>query len=193
MAKIKQSSFVIRRELKSCKTPRRNEDIQTVLDFHQRLYQWHSRIIHFVAHQMYTKPDDENRSFMYQVDSNRPPLFHHPILPIVIENNSTEASLLLPASHMDRILRGHKQLLQEKVDALQEVYPHPNDKPDTMLSVAETTLYLRLHHLNSLLVFHGQSVGHVGEMLRQQLAQAVGKQLQADDFHNYMRSFILQR
>jgi hypothetical protein len=185
------SSFVIRRELKSCKTPRRNEDVQKVLDFHERLYKWHSRIIHFLHHQLFIKPNEKRPSSWNNMDEQWPAaLFHHPILPIVLSENSatTEpAGILLPASHMNRILAEQKQLLQQKVDALKQDFPHPKDKPDAaMLSIAEATLHLRLQHLNSLLVFHGQGVGHVEEMLRRQLVQAVGKQLQAQDFRDYM-------
>jgi hypothetical protein len=173
-----QQLFVIRRELESCKTPRRNEDVQTVLDFHQRLFNWHSHIITFIAYMMYINKPGESKT---SIDNY--PLFHHPIIPIVIEN-STES--LLPASHLDRILAEQKQLLQQKVDALKEVYPNPNDHPDAMYSFAEASLCLQMRHLNGLLDFHGQSVGHVEEMLRQQLAQAVGKQLNEQDFHEYM-------
>lgn len=98
-----------------------------------------------------------------------------PIIPLF------EKSSVLPRGDFDLFLLKHNSSLCSYMNGVKTKFSH-----SSFVSQDDAILVSLLNHLNELLLAWAQSVDYVETMLRDQLVQAIGKELTAQDFDKFM-------
>ena len=102
-----------------------------------------------------------------------------PVLPLM-ENGS-----ILSMGDVAEFLGEQNRSMDEAIDNLSKSYP-PRQLMK-LISVAEATVVLVCQHLQHLTEQCSTGVDYIEDMLKQQLVQAIGKELSSKDFDQFMR------
>jgi hypothetical protein len=175
--------FSIDRFAATCKTPSRNPEITKALAFREQFVNW-AQVVHdfltndieLAVHRHATEPVTRRLS-----DLNFVSELFVPIVPLM------ENSTVLDTADMDQFLRLQKATLESAMASLSKLYG--NSK---FIGKDEANLVLLTKHLIHLSERFHESVAYVEHMLKTQLVQAIGKQVTAPDFANFM-SFHAQK
>mmetsp|Transcript_13631 Transcript_13631/g.37675 ORF Transcript_13631/g.37675 Transcript_13631/m.37675 type:complete len:908 (-) Transcript_13631:687-3410(-) len=167
--------FKIDRNAKSCKTPRRNENLDDVIKFHSRLLSWLGQVENYL-HSIYVPPNYDGASLRNEIlDLKVDWLANVPLF---------ENSTVLSAHTVQQLREKERDSLAGWLSKTSEVFPPSGEK--VPISALEAFILVFARHTSRLLFTHQYSVDFVEMMLRDQLEQAVGKYLEATDFRNYM-------
>ena len=175
-------SFSIDRNLAT--TPRRNPQIDHVMNVQRALYESiDSKILTFFRHLSLYPPGHENALKQltltgYMAD----PL---PSLLPVFEN-----STILPLETLLQLQQQEDMLLEHRLQAALELFPkntsHTQSAQEELISGKEAVMCELLQTINNVLWKYEQSISYVENMLREQLYQAIGREIKASDFDQYM-------
>ena len=106
---------------------------------------------------------------------------------MVTLNSPTTSETPLPlisVGDMDKFLNEHIQSLDHKLTLLQSTFsPHQLVK---LVTVAEASLVLLWLHTGDLCRYLENAIGYIEDMLAKQLIAAIGKEVQAKDFDQFM-------
>ena len=253
--------FTIDRSAKTCKTPRRNDNVQEALDFHKQFYAWaritqgfflqriekqiqgkdnpvHQqpmplaleskvlelgatgtvqglmkepsfngkaiRIVGYVQEQQCYKAE------LIDLNSGLPPTLLIKLANIIPDQPLTssptagpplstisdagifcsilplmENGSVLSMQDAGDFLQEHMRSMDKALEGLALVYPPK--QLDKLVSVAEASFMLLCKHMEHLALQYQDSVNYVEAMLKQQLIQAVGKEIGHSDFEQFMR------
>ena len=207
--------FAINRDSISCKTPRRNEDIQHALNFYKQVYTWSNKILSLLSvelpNKLYpyvvvgsssdttTKDDDDTSSSSYQrryfedIDTSR--LFI-PFLPVILEekNNSNSTtttsssrntSILSSMTDIHTLINHQKRTIDTEIESLKK----KNNKTtkNEVYTFQEFKLLLLTKHLKELSTQYMDSIEYVEQLLRNQLVQAIGTEIVPEQFEQFMK------
>ena len=161
--------FVIHRDDVDCKTPRRNPDVDLVLELQGKMYGW----CKLAGRQLFFYTAEEKLS-SYQADNV-------PILAFPMLQNSTTVD----DDVLSKLLLEQKRRFDESIRQVNANLPELGT-PGALVSTAEGALYSTLNHMALLVHAHFESVAYIEDLLQRQLEQAIGKQVQASDFEQYM-------
>lgn len=175
---LEQNHFTIDRSLDSCRTPRRNSEVESVLQFHRKLYAWLKNIQQQLEDLWFDGPPNDGfdlRAAATLENENTLPF------PVLMENSTllSDADLHSILTHDDLAMENaHKHFLQI----------HPPPEPGTMMSVDEVFLYHILTRAKKTMSKYAGMVLYVEEMLEKQLLEAVGPTgLRPHDLGKYMQ------
>jgi len=104
-----------------------------------------------------------------------------PALPLM------EDGAVLPLDDASAFLQEQMRTLDDALDVL--AWDYPSKQLVTLVSVAEASIVLLCKHLTSLAVQYKDGVDYVEDMLKQQLIQAVGKEIDRSDFEQFVRFY----
>jgi hypothetical protein len=191
--------FQIDRTDPKCRTPRRNAQANDALSFAEQLRYFSSAVFNSL---MWIFTNDQNG-----LDSgiiNRDLLFH-PMLPLFTKhkenvllldegkereelttvNQATEApdvSSNLPLSIVNALLAQEVKLIDETFGGIRQVYGNAKG----LFSLVEAQVTFTLNHLSLGVSYISDGINFVEIMLRRQLIAAIGKEVQPQDFAQYM-------
>ena len=225
-------SFKIDRSAKSCRTPRRNEEVVAGLRFFSSFSDWASRLHGYFVHNLaggvhqraglFPSATPSAHADLASINTND--LFV-PVLPLFEERpaaggaDALEAdragtdeeppsgsmvtmpaaggatdeavaerrgrSPLLSVGDINRFLSEQCSSLAAKHAVLTESFPAIEG--DKLISVAEAWLSLLALHVKQVAEHFMNGVGYIESMLRSQLITAIGKELQPEDFADFVR------
>ena len=175
--------------IKSCKTPRRNNDVDKAVDFSMRIKSWAVDVVSFfktrverdILRKHHPAQSNNAKNKMYLADqaySIAQDLFY-PVLPLM-ENSS-----MLPESDIEAFLEEQRHRMKQAVGEFSEQLSSAGDGVG-LLTRSEATLILLTQHIVHSSHRYIQSVKYVEHMLESQLKQAIGKEVTAKDFSDFM-------
>ena len=164
-----ERGFAIDRNVESCRTPRRNKDVDDALEFHQRFYNWCNAVKVFLS-QVYAPEEGRSLCVAETVSPSLVPWM--------------ENSTLLSLDTLDQLLDHEGKALDQRLDMLKQHFP--TAEKGIIWSVDEATLDQILCSLLSSLSQYSMNVDYVEEVMRRRLYSAVGRHLSAADFDEYM-------
>ena len=203
--KTKESQFSIARDdPKTCKTPRRNTEIDKAVAFVHGTEVFGQQLQRFLFQKM---ERDILGRHNPSVDSNapsnsattKPPslntlsvsTLHCPILPLMEESKVDDTkSPILSLQDMDKFLGEQVRTLDERLAELPKQYPSADNyneyNNDAMISTAEASLVVLLKHWVQLAHQYEDSVDYLEHLLQQQLVAAIGKHVDVGDFNQFV-------
>eukprot|EP01060_Flectonema_neradi_P029488 TRINITY_DN408_c0_g1_i9.p1 TRINITY_DN408_c0_g1~~TRINITY_DN408_c0_g1_i9.p1 ORF type:complete len:912 (+),score=260.96 TRINITY_DN408_c0_g1_i9:79-2736(+) len=196
MGQLTQNGTVtcsIDRSKATCHTPRRNPLIESAIEFTNTIQHWcnqvNSQISRLNGLQQNCKLDE---ALMTSSD------IFVPIIPIFEEGptddddtklikdvSEEEASVMLSKSDFDSFLSEQQRALTSRVSDIQKAFPTTG-----VVTGVEGGHRLVLCHISDLCRQYVEAVNFIEGMLRKQLIAALGKEVTAVDFGNYMAFHI---
>ncbi len=188
--------FGIDRSAKSCKTPRRNEDVIRAMEFFEAFDQWSRSVSQYFESSVFPFEKNHNLDLRSIHDES----VFVPVLPLFIVHDGrrreTEGSpcsaivrlkesrsgVTLSAPDLNRLLDEEKRTLAEKMAELAKVLPEPGK----LIGAAEGRLLVCMRHVRRMAYYFKSGVDYIEEMLQNRIVAAVGKELTAEDFARYM-------
>jgi ubiquitin len=178
------SNFSIDRLDKMCKTPRRNKQINDALEFRNDFSSWTNKLVtifHTIGSAV-SQQDNKIDLSTTQLEDSRQNIFC-PIVPLF------ENSTLLPQCDFDVFLDKHESTLDQFI---QKVTTKGLGGGEEIISEKEKVIVSLFDHLVELFDMWEATVDHVERMLRNQLIQAIGKEVNAKDFDEFLGFFFKQ-
>eukprot|EP01060_Flectonema_neradi_P028022 TRINITY_DN376_c0_g1_i1.p1 TRINITY_DN376_c0_g1~~TRINITY_DN376_c0_g1_i1.p1 ORF type:complete len:897 (+),score=225.27 TRINITY_DN376_c0_g1_i1:77-2767(+) len=181
-------AFSINRNSKTCFTPRRNPDVEKVLEFGNLLAVWCSKIVSFFEELR----NLENRNCDIRSPSTMADGVLIPVIPLLEDVNrnhlliesgesiGTKTESVLSASDQAMFQEEHRRSLAETISRVQKGSNTDIIKPQAV------TLLVTVGVMTNTVRAIEQAVEYVESMLRNQLIAAIGKEVTAVDFRNYM-------
>lgn len=102
-----------------------------------------------------------------------------PILPL------TEDAKVLSMGDVGEFLDEQVRSLNEKTENLSKMFP-PRQLVK-LTSIAEATIVVMCQHIRDLSTLYGDGVDYIENMIKQQLVEAIGKEVQSEDFDLFMK------
>ncbi|CAK9078298.1 unnamed protein product [Durusdinium trenchii] len=193
---MRSPTFRIDRGTQSCKSPRRNAEVEELVAYFTQLAQWAARVGHYLVELQgkvaQGKPPPSTYGGALLVPSL--PLFAKGAaadhgsaatgeLVVLGEDAETKGeSPTLAASECNLLLSEEARRLAEKRQNIIETIPDRG-----VFTAAEAYLAVCLAHCNDVLLHWNESMAYVEQLLRDQLIAAIGKEVTPEDFGAYMR------
>ncbi|CAE6956666.1 TRPT1 [Symbiodinium natans] len=195
-------AFAVDRLAKECKTPRRNEDVQKAYQHCEQLAVFAKQVSSYLRG-LFQIQTTAKKSL--DLAALRDDDLFIPVLPVMVQSaqeaiedvemDGGEALVLVEAvrdeahSNVQLTVQDSNRLLQEEVRTLKskqtdlaEAFP-----ADGLATRAEAFAVIALQHVSRVCANWADAVGYVEDMLRKQLAAAIGKEVSPADFAAYMR------
>jgi hypothetical protein len=182
----------------TCKTPRRNEDSETALEFFCNVDAWCKNVILALDNiesvgnrdpSIGSKPESK-----LSLRSITTKAIFVPVLPLfedtIKDVNPDEAPPpLLSSDDVDVFLSEQCRSLDSAISALVETHPAPT-KTSVLISSLEAKLYVLSLHSKDIVKYYSDGMDFIETMLTNQLEAAIGKIVDRDDFFEYMSSSL---
>jgi hypothetical protein len=166
------TKFQIDRQDDSCRTPRRNTEIEKGIQFYKELNVW-ALLVKSNLDSMERKIKDHRRLY---VDAASQPF--NPLLPLF------EDSSVIGDADLAAFLKRFEDDLDSSIATIQEA---TRDVPaQTLISTKEATLGFLTSQLREVFLNWIDTVQYVEELLKEQLIQAIGKYVTPQDFDEFI-------
>lgn len=178
---FQNSDVAINRDLKTCRTPRRNEQAQAAIDAFAAFASWCDALHTYFRNEIFPLQTVLEGTVSKPVDVsaiNISSLFN-PVVSFMEEGGETPVVLVKEKA---AFLKHQIKTLQEKKAALSPTY----SANDTLISIADATLGVALLHAVDIARSLELSLHHVEVLLLEQVVQAIGKHVQPKDIVEYM-------
>ena len=214
-----ECAFAIDRSDSDCKTPRRNKDVEAAREFWDSMFAWTSKCSNQLAN-LFEKGIRSHHNPVVADDapnatpsllSLTPEEIFVPVLPLmeasatrkeeVIKSDglvqprylSSSESPLLSLTDVTKFLNEQCRSLDEEAEKLTKSYADATN----FITAADAKIVLFMGHIGNIRSLWHSGVGYIEEMLRDQLVAAIGKEVQASDFdqfitHHYRKMFAQQ-
>ncbi|KAL7557208.1 hypothetical protein ACA910_001276 [Epithemia clementina (nom. ined.)] len=186
--------FSIDRTVASCRTPRRNQQVDAALDFQHSLQQWVNEVSEFFVERVEKGILQKHNPLHPEQEGSREPsleqgyrqsqAIYKPIVPLM-ENGS-----VLGDADTGALLEAHSQSIHQSCLGVSQMFP--SSQQPKLATTAEATLLLLCNHAYDLVSQYQNSINYVEGMLTKQLVQAIGKEVKSSDFDKFI-SFHNQR
>eukprot|EP00505_MAST-04D_sp_SCG-Rhode-Island_P001033 Stramenopile-MAST_4_protein_1033 len=188
-----QMEFRIDRSVDSCRTPRRNNDIDQAFHFFGSLKDWASRLGFTmearveIDYKVLASSENPNggidlAGYVHGGDS------FVPIVPLMEETTNAEEGTVtarcLTAADTHAFLSRQKQALADKIAKASAVVASPEE--GKLVSRSEIQAAIAAMELQQISHMFGQSLEYIEGMLYQQLSAAIGKAVDWKEFEDYM-------
>jgi hypothetical protein len=175
------AAFKIDRSAKSCRTPRRNDEVESALNAFEALHSWCARVASYFQSSVFSAQALDKLD-MGSINANG---VFVPFVPLMLPPSSADAKrgTLLPAQDQQAFIGEQKRSLDAKLTALGKSFADEKK----LVTGAEAMLLSAAAHIQSIAVRYSHCVDYIEYMLEQQLIAAVGKVLQPKDFGEYMQ------
>eukprot|EP00439_Symbiodinium_sp_Y106_P037021 s2962_g4.t1 len=195
--------FIVNRLAKDCKTPRRNEDVQQAYYHCERVAVFAKQVSSYLSGLFQIQTAAKKSLDLAALRGDDDSVFS-PVLPVMVQSSQAAIEDLGPAaealvlvesvheeaqSNVQMTVQDSNRLLQEEVRTLKgkqadlaEAFPE-----DGLATRTEAFAVVALQHVARVCSSWADAVGYVEDMLRKQLAAAIGKEVSPADFAAYMR------
>jgi hypothetical protein len=174
------AAFKIDRAAKSCRTPRRNGDVEAALSAFEALHGWCARVASYFQSSVFSAQALDKLD-MGAINGSG---VFVPFVPLMLPPTGAQKSgALLPAQDQEAFIGEQKRSLEAKLTALGKAFADEKK----LVTGAEAMLLSAAAHVQQIAVRYSHCVDYVEFMLEQQLVAAVGKVLQPKDFGEYMQ------
>ena len=205
-----QLAFAIDRTAKSCRTPRRNADVETAFRFFREVRSWAQSVHSYFTGRLFPVQKDHGLD-LAAINDN---LVFVPVVPLFEAINQPaaakalegagiplalvgskaaaagadepERSVMLPLGDINRFLQEQQRSVAEKFAELGKAFPEVG-KDAKLITVQEARLLVVMMHARAVSQHWADAVEYIEDMLRKQLIAAIGKELQPMHFGEYMR------
>ncbi|MDP2434882.1 MAG: hypothetical protein Q8P67_04000, partial [archaeon] len=175
--------FRIRRDKASCKTPRRNPDVEEALSFFLSLSQWYQQLDNYLSRDFFAKHRISTAAPSFSLPNDFPTFV--PVLPLLDAAAPEAAQVLLSPEDCAQLLAEQSRSITAEVAQLATAMP-PEGGPG-LASARQAKIYL--------LTRHGLRVGQalalfiqfIETMLLNQLIKAIGREVSPNDFSQLIR------
>lgn len=178
--------FHIDRGLKTCRTPRRNDDITEAFAACGRFHDWCDSIVRYFRNTLF--PVEPNHGL--DLGGLHARNVFNPILPLFEEKGES----VIQAGDLGPFLAEQSRSLAERRSELEATFPQPHpDKPEKdkayakLISIVEAQLVVTTIHGSELFEAFTAGIEYIEHMLYQQLIAAIGKIVSPTDFADYMK------
>ncbi|GBG29667.1 Hypothetical Protein FCC1311_058882, partial [Hondaea fermentalgiana] len=173
--------FTIDRTKDTCFTPRRNQDVDTILAGLERLVIWCKSIIrHFES--IFDYVDDLNRSSFNGAED----LFV-PVLP-ALQEKQDDAYGAIDEESAQALQKEHQVDIDKWLDKIRALLPQPEGGAAAgLVTTLEASVCKLMRHIVFINTAMAKSCDYAERMLHDQLVEAIGKEVTADDMAEYMR------
>mmetsp|Transcript_27708 Transcript_27708/g.76280 ORF Transcript_27708/g.76280 Transcript_27708/m.76280 type:complete len:939 (-) Transcript_27708:152-2968(-) len=182
LAKVRAGSldFSVNRSDARCRTPRRNPDVDRALKFFGQVRHFSNSAAGYFTRSLFPLQRDHG----LDVDAITRGEVLHPVLALFAFDPSLRADQQRPAlaESFQAVLSEHRRSLARDLDRLRAIFPADGG----LVTLVPVTVVALLHAAQQLAADHESAVNAVEGMLRDQLVTAVGKELSAADFTEYM-------
>mmetsp|Transcript_29907 Transcript_29907/g.66264 ORF Transcript_29907/g.66264 Transcript_29907/m.66264 type:complete len:1003 (-) Transcript_29907:96-3104(-) len=196
-----QCRFKINRDADTCKTPRRNEDVEASLEFFALMDKFCGQVqasllaAESVGNSSNTAPSAPSskpkaKTSLKSIGTDQ--LFV-PVLPLFEEDDKSnedggnatgdDGSPLLSPSDVDMFLSEQCRSLDEALAKVNESFGEVG--APALISPLEARIYLLSLHTRDIVRYHSNGISDIEAMLTNQLTAAIGKTISADDFNEY--------
>jgi len=199
-----KATFKIDRDADKCKTPRRNEDSETALEFFCDVDDWCKNVVlaldgmESVGNRdpsIGSKP--ESKLSLRSITSKA---IFVPVLPLFEEkdtNNEDDSvaaetqspSPLLSSNDVEVFLSEQCCSLDAAISGLNNTYPE-STKHSVLVSSLEAKLYLLALHTKDIVKCYTNGMDFIESMLTNQLEAAIGTTIDRDNFFEYMSTAL---
>jgi hypothetical protein len=176
------AAFKIDRSAKSCRTPRRNADVEAALRAFEALHAWCARVAAYFQSSVFSAQALDKLD-MGAINAGG---VFVPLVPLLLPPTGgaeQKTGALLPAADQQAFIDEQKRSLEAKLTALGKAFADEKK----LVTGAEAMLLSAAAHVQAIAVRYSHCVDYVEFMLEQQLIAAVGKTLQPKDFGEYMQ------
>eukprot|EP01032_Pedospumella_encystans_P018056 gene18056-20567_t len=195
------ATFSIDRAHASCFTPRQNVDVETTLQFHRTFESFCSDVFYKLrsSHEKQTRHGEATAAKFDIAAINTNGIFN-PVVPlfeegpkseqalVVGEDSSAHPSVALPQPVVNQLVQEQRRSLAAKCTQVASLFSATTETSahKGLFHSSEATLMVVMLHLQDYHGLYRQGVDFIEHMIRQQLIAAVGKELTARDFAQYM-------
>ena len=194
--------FTVDRLAKHCKTPRRNGDVQEAYNHCERVAVFANQVSTYLSG-LFQVQTAAKKSLDLAALRGDDSIFS-PVLPVMVQSSQkaiedlgpgSESMVLVEAVHEEaqsnvqmtvqdsnRLLQEELRTLKGKQADLAEAFPE-----EGLATRAEAFAVVTLQHVARVCSSWADAIGYVEDMLRKQLAAAIGKEVSPADFAAYMR------
>jgi len=194
-----------RSDPKKCKTPRRNEQIESAFKFFQECSVFFLTLNGCLDEVEIGVMTEHNNDDAYPpLASVEPDHPFCPVLPLFENLGATSQSIhaseqalmsleeerspLLAKADIDLLLREQSRTIVEALEAIRVGYPSSADATH-LKSEAEAKLELMCQHACALSKQYREAVDYIEHMLKEQLVAAIGKHIYSKDFDDFIRFY----
>ena len=181
-----RACLAIDRASPSCRTPRRNAQVADALVFSSRMADFYLSLLRYFRTDFLAKHRLSAAASPADFPADRSSACFVPVLP-VMDASEHAPGPLLTAEDCAKLLAEHRRALLDEIAATCGVLPAPGDANCALLSSLQGKIVLLAAHGARLGREYGEAVDAVEAMLYAQLVRAVGKEVSAGDFAEYMR------
>lgn len=180
--------FYIDRTKSSCRTPRRNENVDEAIQFEHDLQTWARAVASYplkvlqlrIGHRHKpTSPTEDGTDKCPDLGSITDENIFAPVVPLL------EHGSVLSTGDVAAFLDEHNRSLQASIADTRKSFP--NSQLMQLISNQEATTYLLCQHISTLVKQTVEGLDYVENMLHQQLVQAIGKEVGEKHFEEYIR------
>jgi hypothetical protein len=168
----------------TCRTPRRNADVQSAVSFLMQLKAWSHGVVSFfrgdvaLLESYTTTQHQKYQSFLENNIQLARSLFH-PTLPLL------ENSTLLSDLDLGLLLEEQVRRIEMASNRLQSTFQE--EDPSTLASALDAKTILMCSHLGELVDQYIDSINYIEHLLKTQITRAIGKEVSAELFEAFMR------
>ena len=183
-----QLEFKIDRSKDSCRTPRRNDDIESAIKFMRDLQRFfdsvHANIKKTVQIETMNAKDTMKDAFdAVSKNSKKGSL---PIGPILERVDDSDMGRLMNIDDVHQILSHQKKDLTNGVADIEKITQDTGKFSNLMTTLEAKLLLISMTLVNTAYNFEG-TISNIEHMLYKQLKDAVGKEITSKSFDDYMR------
>jgi len=210
--KVWNAGFRIDRTAESCRTPRRNDQIESAFKFCTVINKFAKNVNHFFSQTVENdilgshnpanhKPMPRNLSSMDNSSVFCPilPLFENKdnlagtasrgenprsLLVLPANNINSAESPILSIGDIDLFLNEQCRTIQDSFQSLESAFSSSEEK---LISSFEAQIFLILTESSKLTEVYGLCINYIENMLKTQLITAIGKKVTPKDFDQFMR------
>jgi hypothetical protein len=196
-----QFEFRIDRSSADCRTPRRNPQVKELLEFVVRVAKWSDSVVGYFRNEIFPIQNGQSGSVIVSatLDHLSSDKIFVPVVPLfetshrasqsVVSSNDLlvlgplpDSKVNMTLNDLNRFLGEQKRSISEKFSTLAKVFPDGVK----LVTVAEANIVVIGLHLTSICQHFVDGVNFIENLLRQQLIAAIGREVNAVDFANYM-------
>ncbi len=193
-----QFAFKINRDAEKCRTPRRNPDTHAMLQFVTRMATFGNGVVSYLRDNIFAVQTNQGghqavQHMLSQLHVNSVfvpvvPLFEssradqHDSNVLVPLSRPADSKVIMSLADLNRFLDEQKRTLSELFVKFSKLFPDGVK----LITVAEANIIALGLHLASIATHYIDGVNFIENLLRQQLVAAIGRELTAVDFQNYM-------
>lgn len=198
-------TFEINRLDKKCYTPRRNPNIESVINFLEKFTSWSQQVVDYFRSEIFPLQIHYNppHTPLPNMGSINTEGIFKPILPFYIgQSHELVGSDLAVISSSQELVRlnfhlptydelnqfkaHHTKTIYNKFIEINSIFPLPSSLTPPLLNAQTVNFLILLIHMNEISQLFSLSINSIENNLFKQFIKAIGKEIQPVDFRDYM-------